>query len=351
MFVTSVFEDQAHFVDISGSKTIKQPLPTLPKRGTAKGSEEGELTEKQAEKQAAQDAKHVTTASVFTSSGDYIITGTSKGWLNLISVRTFEIVYSTRITGGCITYLRLTPSGRNMAVNANDRIIRSVHVPDEVLRGDPADLDLEAAEIIVEHKFQDVVNRLLWNNVTISCNADYICASTYHNHDIYVWERSNGVLVKILEGPREELGTVEWHPLRPLVSAVGLETGRIYIWGTSNPQRWSALAPDFRELEENVEYEEREDEFDVHEIEDVKKRRRHLETEDVNILTIEPVRGEVEGLSLPVVLDLDNSESEEEVRIEGPGHFRKKSPGGRASGANANSGGGSSTRSKRKRVE
>jgi COMPASS component SWD1 len=34
-------------------------------------------------------------------------------------------------------------------------------------------------------------------------------ASTLMNHDVYIWERGLGSLVKILEGPKEELGAVE----------------------------------------------------------------------------------------------------------------------------------------------
>lgn len=316
MFCCALYEDVPYLVDISTPKTIKRLLPTAPKRAPTTDPDADE-------KRAVQDTKQLTTASVFTHSGDFIITGTSKGWVNLISSTTLETVYSARLTNGCITYIRLTSSGRNMVLNSSDRIIRSVLLPDVI---NPAEITLA-----VEHKFQDVVNRLLWNHVTLSGDGDYVAASTYHNHDIYIWERSLGSLIKILEGPKEELGICEWHPTRPLVAAVGLETGRIYIWATTSPQRWSALAPDFVEVEENVEYEEREDEFDIQPVEDVKKRRLHLETEEVDVVTIEPVRGEEEilasggGWQMPVSLEEEETESEEEnVRIEGP--RRRKSP-------------------------
>ncbi|KAF8538374.1 WD40-repeat-containing domain protein [Trichophaea hybrida] len=303
MFCCALYEDLPYLL----------PLPTTPKRSPTADSEADT-------KRALQDSKQLTTASVFTHTGDYIITGTNKGWVNLISTSTRETVFSTRLTNGCITYIRLTLSGRNMVLNSSDRIIRSVILPD-VLNPNEVKLD-------VEHKFQDVVNRLFWNHVTFSGNGEYVAASTYHNHDIYIWERSLGSLIKILEGPKEELGVCEWHPTRPLVAAVGLETGRIYIWATTNPQRWSALAPDFAEVEENVEYEEREDEFDIQPVEDVKKRRLHLETEEVDVVTIEPARGEdlvTGGWQMPVSLEEEETESEEEnVRIEGP--RRTKAP-------------------------
>jgi hypothetical protein len=35
------------------------------------------------------------------------------------------------------------------------------------------------------------------------------------------------------------------------------------IWHFPNPERWGAFAGGFEEVDENVEYEEREDEFDI----------------------------------------------------------------------------------------
>ena len=39
--------------------------------------------------------------------------------------------------------------------------------------------------------------------------------------------------------------------------------GVLYMWDVLRDENWSAFAPDFVELEENIEYEEREDEFDI----------------------------------------------------------------------------------------
>ena len=53
------------------------------------------------------------------------------------------------------------------------------------------------------------------------------------------------------------------------------------------------------------------------------------EDEAVDVLTIEPVKGELEHdqFRMPVLLDLDDSQSEEEIIAIGPGTMRRKSPG------------------------
>lgn len=231
-----------------------------------------------------------------------------------------------------------------MVVNANDRVLRTLHVPSALCHPHtttPPNLDANQLQLEVEHKFSDVVNRLLWNHCAFSSTGDHLLASTYKNHDIYIWERSLGTLVKILEGPKEELGVVEWHPTpRPLVAAVGLETGLVFVWAKEADQRWSALAPDFEEVEENVEYMEREDEFDIHPKEEVKRRRMWGEDEDVDVFGTaeEGVEGG-EGFGggkgewrLPVLMGIEDEES------EGSGESRGRSP--EVESGNVGSGGG-----------
>lgn len=201
------------------------------------------------------------------------------------------------------------------------------------------DLEPAAIKLNVEHKFQDVVNRLSWNHVTFSSTGEFVTATTYMNPDIYVWERSHGSLVKILEGPREELGVVEWHPSRPMVVACGLESGCVYTWSIISPQKWSALAPDFGEVEENVEYVEREDEFDVHPAEQVHQRRLDLEDEEPDAVTLDLVEGAEVGragaFGVPVLLDISDSESEEDIIAVGPGTMRRRTPGAGREGTDA----------------
>ena len=124
---------------------------------------------------------------------------------------------------------------------------------------------------------------------------------------------------------------VQWHPHKPFVAAVGVDSGHIYLWTIQQQQRWSALAPDFVEVEENHEYIEREDEFDVQPLEEIHKRRLDQEDEEVDVLTVEPVKASLEFDSsefrMPILLDIDASDSEDDVIAIGAGQFRRKSPG------------------------
>ncbi|RFN47129.1 hypothetical protein FIE12Z_8654 [Fusarium flagelliforme] len=313
-FVAALFEEQPVLVDVTDPVDVKHILPSAPKRSNSDG--DAALREKQAK----EDAKQMTTCAVWSTTGDHILAGTNKGKLNIIDAKTYEIIYSDKICAGVITTMRMTVSGRELLVNSQDRIIRTFRVPNLLAEN----LDLDTLQVPLEHKFQDVVNRLSWNHVTFSATGEYVAASTYNNHELYVWERNHGSLVCMLKDPKEEQGVIEWHPTRALLAACGLETGRIYIWSVVSPQKWSALAPDFAEVEENVEYIEREDEFDIYAQEEIHRRRLDAEDEEVDVLTLDPSKtlDEDESFRMPILFNLGESDSEDEFIAVSTGTMR-----------------------------
>lgn len=258
--------------------------------------------------------------------GEFVYTGNAKGRIAVINVGSGsidgpEIVASFRVANTAIKQIEFAPKRKDIfLVNTADRIIR-VYDSQEVLtcgvNGEPEPVQ----------KIQDLVNKTTWKKCCFSGgpDAEFICAGSARQHSIYVYERLNGTLVKILNGLKgETLLDVVWHPLRPIICSIA--SGVVSVWAQAQVENWSAFAPDFKEMDENVEYEERESEFDIDDedrspgrLEEDKKRRGD-EDSAVDVTTVYPTSYYISSdededverqdlIYLPVTLEIDEPES------------------------------------------
>lgn len=228
------------------------------------------------------------TCAQFHPSGSYILAGTTRG-----EILAFSVIHGCRLISrinaagsSAIREIAFDRSGRGLVVNSNDRSIRVLSV--EV---DPSD-SLPTLRLAVIHRFVDQVNRTPWSGIGFSGDGEYVYAGAAHKaaHNVYIWDRGAGALDKILEGPREPLVDVHWHPIRPLLLSVSV-SGPINIWFTPNAENWSAYAPGFEELEENLEYQEGEEEFDLEDEDELSRRKQDQEDVVVDVMTFGPAPG------------------------------------------------------------
>ena len=173
--------------------------------------------------------------------------------------------------------------------------------------------------------FQDVVSKVKFASCDLSGDGEYVVGGANgddNKYELYIWNTSTGALMDKLTGPSVQLYSVAWHPTRSFL-AVATSDGLVDLWGPRI--NWTAFAPDFQALPQNVEYIEREDEFDIDEQgAHLADNHAHGETDDkensdVDVLTIKPV---------PVFAS--DSEDEREVF-----DFETKVTGGRIRGAKA----------------
>ena len=227
----------------------------------------------------------------FDRRGKYIYTGSSRGKIAVISVDTLKIVASFRITTGAanvaIKQIEFARKGTCFLVNAADRIIRVYDGKEIVVMG----MNCEPEPI---QKLQDLVNRTPWKKCCFSGDGEYICAGSLKQHQLNIWEKSVGNLVKMLQGIRgEQLLDVVWHPVRPILCSIS--SGVVSVWAQNQVENWSAFAPDFSELDENVEYDERESEFDEEDEDrsrdgDKDDKLKNIDEIDIDITTVDPIR-------------------------------------------------------------
>jgi len=146
----------------------------------------------------------------------------------------------------------------------------------------------DASSLELQRSFEDKVNSTKWRCSCFSGDAYYVIggSATMAAHSISIWDATTGHLERILEGPKEGILDLQWHPSMPVICSVST-LGVVYVWGKQYTENWSAFAPDFTELEENEEYIEAEDEFDIIACEDRSDVKQQIEDEEVDVLATE----------------------------------------------------------------
>lgn len=244
------------------------------------------------------------TPACFNKHGDLVYLGNSKGEILIIDHNEAQVRAVIPVTGGAvIKNIVFSRNGQYLLTNSSDRIIRvyenmlptkdGLKALDEIgdtlndLGGVEKLKEIGSKSLILFREFQDSVTRIHWKAPGFSGDGEWVIggSASKGEHKIYIWDRA-GHLVKFLEGPKEALIDLAWHPVHPVVVSVSL-TGLVYIWAKDYTENWSAFAPDFKELEENEEYVEREDEFDIMPETEKVKESEVNQDEEVDILTVE----------------------------------------------------------------
>ncbi|KAF1745576.1 hypothetical protein MXB_2005 [Myxobolus squamalis] len=191
--------------------------------------------------------------------GKFIYMENGKGKLTVFNSETLDIFHSFFIrthTSALTSSLDIEFSHRgrdDFLINCLDRTIRLYRCQDVLQKSN---------NLTPIQCFKDLINKSIWTKCCFSNDGEYVVAGTSRQHSIFIWERNTGGLVKIINGTKGEiLKHLTCHPLRPIIYSVS--GGLISVWNNSFPECWSAYAPNFKELEENIEYEEHEDEFDI----------------------------------------------------------------------------------------
>ncbi|GMJ12185.1 RbBP5 LIKE [Hibiscus trionum] len=244
------------------------------------------------------------TAACFNRNGDLVYVGNSKGEILVIDHKNVKVLAMVSISGGAmIKNIVFSRNGQYLLTNSNDRIIRiyenilplkdglgALDGLNKTIKEEDTLEKLKAVGskcLVLFREFQDSITKIHWKAPCFSGDGEWVIAASAikGEHKLYIWDRA-GHLVKILEGPKEAVFDLAWHPVHPVIVSVSL-TGLVYIWAKDYTENWSAFAPDFKELEENEEYVEREDEFDlVPETEKVKESDIN-EDDEVDIVTLE----------------------------------------------------------------
>ena len=235
--------------------------------------------------------------------------------------------FHAKIPGGAVSnHLVSSHNGKMILVNSQDCSLR-LYGTNEIWKESSKKDKGSAIDLKPRFMFQDAVSKHQWACCDFSGDGEYVVGGcnnqeTGDTYELYLWNTATGVLLDQLTGPQVSLHSLSWHPTRSFI-AVGTSDGVIDIWGPR--MDWTAFAPDFQALQKNVEYIEREDEFDIvidgDEDEEVKRKERNDKLEEQEIVDIINVE------SVPA-FDSDSEDEESvfyfDIKIRGHSTFARR---------------------------
>ncbi|KDQ28785.1 hypothetical protein PLEOSDRAFT_1111940 [Pleurotus ostreatus PC15] len=246
-----------------------------------------ELCEVYDEADESTKPRSAMTVARFDPTGKYIFIGTAAGSVLVFNSRTKSMVARHKISGaGAMRGFDFSKGGRRLVTNSSDRALRHFNLPiypSPSSASDPLEyLDQELKPI---YQFNDPINKTAWHTMSYSPEGQWLAggAADHATHKIYIWDIVNdGQFVCTLDGGREPLIHLHWHPRKSVIAST-TNQGNILIWHCPIPERWGAFAGGFEEVDENVEYHEREDEFDIEDEAETTRRKMKREEEMVDI--------------------------------------------------------------------
>lgn len=235
----------------------------------------------------------------FTRGGQYILRGGPTGVVRAFQLGCEDPDVDPTVVAVCksvvavqgkaaIRSIQLSKTGQ-ILINSQDRSMRLFSI-DQILK--PSRRSKQTLPVMEPTStFTEIVNKSQCKSACFSTDGDFVLGGMDGtDHRIHVWRATDGFLDVTLEGPREGIVDILWHPMRPVLASLGSGRGGVYIWMKNFTENWSAFASEFNELEANEEYKETEDEFDLKEPEDEEKRleeREKAEAKDVDVETVD----------------------------------------------------------------
>lgn len=151
-----------------------------------------------------------------------------------------------------------------MCISQNQKMICIINVRGEGYLYDMVDLVQGFSEDInFRNDFKDRVSELKYTCCVFDRNDEHLIFSSNTKKvcKLIIYEIDRDDVKQELEGPSEPVNHIIFHPDHPVIYTAGSPS--IRVWTPTYQQSWAMYTPGFEHLEMNVDYEEKEDEFDI----------------------------------------------------------------------------------------